>query len=168
MYKADTIAKFFIHLAERDMIEITHMKLQKLVYFAHGWYLALADEPLIEEFFEAWKYGPILPSLFRRYLIFQSSPIKTKRTEFSNLKHNKLDDFEELDTDIQQFLIVVWNNYKKFDAIELSNLSHAKNSPWEQSYVVDENTGEYLKGLTIDNSIISSYFKNLLKEEVDV
>ena len=48
MEKALAIANFFITLGVERECPPTQMKLQKLVYFAHGWHLGLYDQPLIE------------------------------------------------------------------------------------------------------------------------
>ena len=40
------------------------MLLQKLVYIAHGWNLAICGEPLIEEAPEAWDNGPVYRSIW--------------------------------------------------------------------------------------------------------
>ena len=64
------IANEFLKRAQNDGIPLTHMHVQKLVYIAHGWNLAVNNEPLIDESFVAWDYGPVAPSLFqalRRY-----------------------------------------------------------------------------------------------------
>lgn len=42
---------------------ITAMKLQKLVYYAQAWSLALEQDPLFEEPIEAWANGPIVRNL---------------------------------------------------------------------------------------------------------
>ncbi len=46
---------------------MTHKKLQKLCYYAKAWYLALYDENLICENFEAWVHGAVQPTLYRYY-----------------------------------------------------------------------------------------------------
>jgi len=43
---------------------ITAMKLQKLVYYAQAWSLALEQDPLFEEPIEAWANGPVVRELF--------------------------------------------------------------------------------------------------------
>lgn len=43
---------------------ISPRKLQKLTYLSQGWSLALTDEPIFSEDFEAWKHGPINRELF--------------------------------------------------------------------------------------------------------
>lgn len=44
---------------------IQHMKLQKLSYFAHGWWLAYNSESFLKEKPQVWKYGPVFKSLYR-------------------------------------------------------------------------------------------------------
>ncbi|MFQ5632018.1 MAG: Panacea domain-containing protein, partial [bacterium] len=58
MYDSRLIANYFIDFARKDGVAISPMKLQKLVYFAHGYYLAITGQPLIEEEIQAWRYGP--------------------------------------------------------------------------------------------------------------
>ena len=56
------IANAFIERALREEYPITHMKVQKLVYIAHGWSLGIRGEDLINENIMAWKYGPVIAS----------------------------------------------------------------------------------------------------------
>ena len=46
---------------------MTHKKLQKLCYYAKAWYLALYDENLVNEAFEAWVHGAVQPDLYQKY-----------------------------------------------------------------------------------------------------
>ena len=54
------------------------MKLQKLAYFAHGWNLAIRNTPLINESVEAWKFGPVIPSLYHDVKGYGMEPITAK------------------------------------------------------------------------------------------
>jgi uncharacterized phage-associated protein len=63
-YECDLIANELLSLSARDTAPLTVMKLLKLVYIAHGWYLAFADKPLISEKVEAWDYGPVRASAY--------------------------------------------------------------------------------------------------------
>jgi uncharacterized phage-associated protein len=46
---------------------LTNLKLQKILYYADAWYLALRGEALVREDFEAWVHGPVLPSQYHRF-----------------------------------------------------------------------------------------------------
>ncbi len=60
----EAVAQRFLKLSETGM---TQIKLQRLVYFAQAWSLGTFNAPLFEEDFQAWSFGPILPSLNEIY-----------------------------------------------------------------------------------------------------
>jgi uncharacterized phage-associated protein len=61
---------------------MTPLKIQKLVYFLHGWHLAVRADPAIGESFEAWPYGPVLSSLYQQFKGFGRSPITTYALDY--------------------------------------------------------------------------------------
>jgi uncharacterized phage-associated protein len=63
-YTPEAIANYFI-THRKQWEDLTPMKLQKLVYFAHGWHLALKDQPPIDEEIQAWEYGPVIERLYK-------------------------------------------------------------------------------------------------------
>src|ERR1700676_3931940 len=85
-HSALAVANWFLARAAADGKSLDPMKLQKLIYFAHGWSLALTDIPLIEEHPEAWDYGPVIPSVYHEFKLFGRKPIteRAKRFEISD------------------------------------------------------------------------------------
>jgi uncharacterized phage-associated protein len=68
MYTALEIAVWFLGAIDRRAGDgITHLKLQKLVYYAQAWSLALLDRPLFDEEVEAWAHGPVVETVFQRF-----------------------------------------------------------------------------------------------------
>ena len=68
MTKAADVADFFIELAQGDENDtITNLRINKLLYFAQAWYMARFDKPLFEEDFEAWDWGLVIPSIYKKY-----------------------------------------------------------------------------------------------------
>lgn len=133
------------------------MKLQKLVYFAHGWYLAVKSGPLISEPVEAWKFGPVVRSVYREFSCFGKSNVDQLATELglaetgvSGLAHDLVGDIE--------IAVVgrVWDVYSKFSAYELSNMTHAPGTPWHRTVGVYE--GKLPTHLIIPNDQIRDYF----------
>ena len=57
------IADYFI---ARSGGRITPLQVIKMAHIAHGYSLAIHNEPLVDEAVEAWKYGPVVPSLYYR------------------------------------------------------------------------------------------------------
>jgi uncharacterized phage-associated protein len=73
---APTDLSDFLLVESRERGEIlTNLKLQKLLFYAQAWYLALKDRPLFQEDMEAWVHGPVLPSQYHRFKDFQWKPI---------------------------------------------------------------------------------------------
>ena len=51
---AQDVASFFVSSFQKAGDPVTNLKLQKLLYYAQGWYLAFTQSPLFEERIEAW------------------------------------------------------------------------------------------------------------------
>lgn len=150
-YTPITIATYFLQKEEQNKT-ITPMKIIKLVYIAQGWYLALTDgDSLINEKAEAWKYGPVIPSLYERFKSFGSNIItEIPKVELSNLTKK--------DTDI---LDDVWNNYGDKSGIQLSGKTHEPNTPWSKTWDKAKETTKK-EDLVIPNDLIMQHYQNLL------
>ncbi|MGR5987198.1 Panacea domain-containing protein [Bacillus sanguinis] len=64
---ARMVAQYFLSRSTPNTDRsITHLKLQKLAYYAQAWHLALngIDQPLFKDKIEAWVHGPVCPSLY--------------------------------------------------------------------------------------------------------
>ncbi len=67
-YTANQIADWFLGSIDRGAGDsITHLKLQKLIYYAQAWSLALFKTSLFNEDLQAWVHGPVAPSIYRRF-----------------------------------------------------------------------------------------------------
>lgn len=102
----------------RDAGELlTHLKLQKLVYYGQAWYLANYNEPLVDECFQAWVHGPVCPSLYQRFKVYGSGLI-TEEVERPDLPKRVSDHLDE-----------VMEAYGGFGAWELERMVH-REDPW--------------------------------------
>ena len=125
-YNPTTIANYFV-LNYAKYGVITPMKLLKLTYIAYGWYLAITDgkEKLIDELPQAWKYGPVFPSLYKS--------IKQNGTDQidSAIPYFKVEHIKEEDA---EFLDEIWEKYGDFNGIQLMEMTHADGTPWKNVY----------------------------------
>lgn len=81
MAKPKDIADHLL-VASRERGEVlTNLKLQKLLYYAQAWYLAIHDEPLFDEDFKAWVHGPVLVSQYQRFKDYAWRPITEEISE---------------------------------------------------------------------------------------
>jgi uncharacterized phage-associated protein len=146
-YSAIEIANYFLRKSFDENIKITPMKLVKLVYFAHGWNLALRDEPLLCETVEAWKFGPVLPSVYHAFKQYGSDQIV-------ELAFPGNSNFDNIDADTKELLDQVWNAYKNYSGWQLSAISHELNSPWDvatkaqKTIIPDESIKAHYKALS--------------------
>lgn len=67
-YEPEQIANWILAQFDPESGDaVTHLKLQKLLYYIQAWVLADHKESLFDEDFEAWTHGPVLPSIYRKY-----------------------------------------------------------------------------------------------------
>ena len=156
-FSAASVANEFLRLANRDRKRITPLKMQKLVYFAHGWYLAVTGEPLLTEPIQAWKYGPVIPTLYREFKECGSSPIEfpaTRQIPGTGSVIAKLEqEGDAADIDLARKVIErVWDQYGHYSAAQLTSLTHNEGSPWDLVPNKDE------LGVEISNMSIRDYF----------
>lgn len=137
---------------------ITPMKMQKLVYFLHGWHLAITGKPVVENEFRAWQYGPVEENLYHMLKKHRGSPITTylkedrdgKETAFAVAKSEKM---------FHKVLDMVWEKYGRFSAIQLSAMTHETGTPWDTVY----NHHDDLPA--IPNAMIKEYFDRKIAHE---
>jgi len=137
------VADYFLYLSNRDRKALTPMQLLKLVYIAHGWHLGLYGRPLVNEPVEAWKYGPVISSLYHVYKKYGSLPVEDGPME-------KPDGF---DRDEESTIEQVWKGYGGRTGVSLSSLTHEPGTPWSTT-VVQSGIGS-----VISNDLIEDYYR---------
>lgn len=152
MYNPITIANYFIYKSIDEGIEMTPMKVLKLVYIAHGWNLGLRTEPLIEEQVEAWKYGPVIESVYQTFKKFGNNDINS----LQNYEKERFEELKKSEND-KNLVDKVWDVYKDYSGLELSTLTHQKGTPWYITW--NEKGGSLTSGAIIPNSLIQEYYK---------
>lgn len=124
MYTAKNIAEWFlnknrIQMNFEDSEYITNLKLQKLLYYAQGYFLAKKDTPLFNEDFLAWEHGPVIRKIYDEY----------KTNGSSGIRYDK--DFNvTIDEETERILEEVYEKYGQFTAWKLRNMTHEE-MPWK-------------------------------------
>lgn len=147
---SEAVANWFINKARECGDSITAMKLQKLIFYAHGWCLALYEDPLVEDQVEAWTYGPVFPHIYHLAKSYGSKPITSLLNEF----------FSEpsivgAGDPRVPLLERIWDIYGKYSAIELSEMTHEPGGPWDTT--IKENPGR--RGTDIPDEVLKVYFQ---------
>lgn len=143
---AKLVADDILKLAKRRGVLLTPMQVMKLTYIAYGWYLAMTSKKLFDDRIEAWKYGPVIPSLYHSTKHFGRSQIPHRLIADSGLSNPVLEDF----------LSGVVDDYGQLSGIQLSNLTHRKGTPWE--LVFEPN----VLGIEIPDDLIEDHYTRAL------
>ena len=118
MYDINKIADFFINKVDENKGDvITNLKIQKLLYFAWGWYFTLYGKLLFEDRPEPWNYGPVFNSMYQRFKSKGNKPITTEDIKVGD-GGILLDD--------EMFLNDIWEEYGQYSAEKLADMSHDK------------------------------------------
>jgi uncharacterized phage-associated protein len=156
-YSSLPIANEFLRRAKSEGRTLTHMQIQKLVYLAHGWNLAVNGRELIEDDFEAWEFGPVVRKLYDALRPFGKGPVKRLIHWGDDTPFPSDDgDVAGVDLDLREKAVIdkVWDTYKGFEAFQLSALTHAHGSPWQKAYEPGHNR-------VINDTAIWDYFADL-------
>ncbi|MBO6243453.1 MAG: SocA family protein, partial [Clostridia bacterium] len=161
MYSAKDIAVWFLfknnaevreHEVANDEYEvyegITHLKLQKLLYYAQGISLALHDKPIFSENILAWTHGPVVKEVYNTYTMFGRNSIVVPSVERYKEILNRI----ENDKEALEVLNLTYYNFAIYTAWQLRQMTHYDNSPWD----ITKKT----KGLDniIDQELIKDFF----------
>jgi uncharacterized phage-associated protein len=156
MYSAITIANYFVQKALMDNADMTPIKLVKMTYLAHGWYLAITGgKPLMSEPVLAWRYGPIVQSVYHAFKKYGREQVTSLEFDFGN----RVMTVEDRRT--KEILNRVWDIYKDFTGPQLSALTHKSGTPWDKVRHLHE--GKSLVISIIPNELIFSFYSARVK-----
>ena len=127
---------------------LTHMKLQKLCYYAQGFYLAFRREPLFREPLRAWAYGPVVRELWDRF-----------RYTRSFLDAPEDSSAEAFTPEQRKFLDIVFARFVEYSGAQLSRFTHEE-PPWRDAYERLKHGG----GDIITNESLREWFRPLIAE----
>ena len=117
---ANHVADYFLAFCHEHGDVLTNLKLQKVVYYAQAWHIALKTKPLFDDRIEAWVHGPVVPALYRRFKRFGWEPItlQPRVPAFTN--------------GTEKHLVEVFSAYGQFSAWDLERMTHDE-APWRNA-----------------------------------
>ncbi|MGK8836188.1 Panacea domain-containing protein [Achromobacter xylosoxidans] len=132
---------------------LTNLQLQKILYIAHMLHLGRHGKPLIRgEEFEAWDYGPVLPSVYHHVSSFGAGRIK-------NVFHS-IDDLDRhLDETELKALSSAVKKLKDLAPFRLVEMVHDSRGAWSQVYDPD------YRGITIPNRLVEREYDNRFRRD---
>ena len=160
------VANYFLRLSKKDKEKITPLKMQKLVYVSHGWNLAIHEGPLVKERVEAWKWGPVIETVYHEFKQYGRAPISEFAYEYDvdideNGDYYVVRERPDLyDKESKDLVNKVWDVYKRYTGIQLVNWSHEDNSPWDKARKRKHGEGNPV----IDDKDILEYFSQMAND----
>ena len=139
---ATTAATYLLYIMGEVFDDLTNMKLNKLLYFAQGYYLKKYGRPLFDNAIEAWEHGPVVPEVYSAYKKYGDKPIKEYD---SNM-------IAEITPETEDLIFDVARQYGRYTISTLQNMACVAGSPWDQVY-----HGEH-SHIEIPLTAIQSYF----------
>jgi uncharacterized phage-associated protein len=128
---ATDLAHIVTHYVNQKGDTVSPKKLQKLLYYVEAWNLVHLQNPLMEEDFEAWVHGPVLPSLYHELKQFKFNDLKVVADEFDTPDDivNAIIQKNELTGNQLELIYSVLDKYGSMNSFQLELLTHNE-SPW--------------------------------------
>lgn len=150
------LANFILDYASTLSLPMTHLQLQKILYFCHGWFLARERVPLVVGQFEAWREGPVLRSVYNEFKVAGSQPIGVRALRLDMETGRRVVAVAKLSSELAKYVRTIARLYMGYSAYDLSSMTHAVESPWyEVAHATDSRVN---LGLLISNEAIEAYF----------
>lgn len=143
-HTAGQVAKWLLaynRIAEDELgaEKMSNLKLQKLLYYAQGAFLATTDVVLFDDPILAWMHGPVVETVYKKYGQYYSDGIPFDE-DF---------DFSAFTSDESDLLQQVFHEFGQFAAWKLRKMT-CQEAPWRNTK----------RGDIISVEAIMNYFKN--------
>lgn len=151
MYSPFTVCREILRIGkDNGMTDISPMKLIKLAYICHGFHLAYFDKPLFDDKVEAWKYGPVIRSIYNEVKHRRGEPVLYEQFDYIETP---------IAGDSLDIIKAVMKSYGKHTPIELSAITHKADTPWD--ITVSKGRSD---GYIIPNALIKEYYKGIMSK----
>ena len=119
------VADFFVQLANQsEDDQITNLKLNKLLYYAQGAFLARTGHPLFHNTMEAWPLGPVIPDVYHKYKVCGKNPIASAESSLDRSKFS---------CDELEVLLDVMREFGQYTGSALVSFTHKPGTPWSNA-----------------------------------
>jgi uncharacterized phage-associated protein len=160
MYDVRDVTNYTLDFADERHLKLTNLALQKLLYFVHGWFYSMYEQPLIKNKFEAWQYGPVQRVVYDQFKSFKNAPIQGVRATYLNPETGEpVYRDPQIDPDHASFIRGVLTKYERYTAGQLVRESHVEDGPWE--YVWQQAEEAIYPGMKIPDALILDHFRRL-------
>ncbi|MCJ8205738.1 type II toxin-antitoxin system antitoxin SocA domain-containing protein [Pseudomonas sp. RGM2987] len=119
LHRAIDIANWFVAKCAESGDLITHLKLQKLLYYAEAWTQTLTGKELFSEQIQAWAHGPVVPEVFQEFKKYGWNPLPAPEDQ----------KIPVVSSEAEEILLQVFEAYSDLPAKTLEEMTH-RDAPW--------------------------------------
>ena len=153
------VANLLLREARSRGHHVSNLKLQKLLFLCHAFYLVDTGRPLVRGSFEAWQYGPVHREAYDAFKRFGAKPITEDAERFDPVTGTRKPIALPANRGVLDVIQRVAQFYGGKSPGELVELTHAKNGPWD--HVASAATTSANIALKISDGVIAERFKYL-------
>ena len=147
------IAKFIVNMQRIEpALNVSHLKLQKLVFYCQAFHLAEKGKPMFEEKVEAWQYGPVVTKVYDAYKVCGNIPIAPEV-----IKDNEDIETANIPAESLSTISSVMEAYGHLSPIALMEKTH-REDPWRDAYSKGP-------GTIITHESMKRYYKKFIIKE---
>lgn len=144
-YSADLISRLVINMSILDKKPMSNTKLVRVLYYIQAAFLVKKNKKAFNDSIEAWKYGPCIPNIYKKYRSAGTSRIEN----WQSIEDYEVLDITEADLELIKFVVNSYCNTNRFQIIKKVSL---------EDPFVDTYTEKYDK--VIQNTDIKDYYSS--------
>lgn len=135
MYNAIDVANYIVNKSIDMGAPVSNLKLQKLLYYVQAAKLVEDGKEMFGDPISAWKYGPVVESVYHKFKIYANAQIGEKIVSKDADYINEFDNDEEynpydvINKKDQIIIDRVLNAHREHDAMYLVRKTHSE-APW--------------------------------------
>lgn len=128
-YPALDLAKYILQKCIDDGCPISHLQLQKILYYIQGEFLK-KDRKAFDDPIEAWIFGPVVPSVHERYCMNGAMPI----LGVPDWMKTEEDKIPEISEEVKKIVDKVTEAKRALSPRDMVRATQEKDGPWDTIY----------------------------------
>ncbi|WP_421723369.1 Panacea domain-containing protein [Bauldia sp.] len=157
MYEARKIANFLLAHYDADRFDLSNLRMNKLLYFIHGWGLVELHRGLVRNHFEAWQLGPVVRSVYQAFRCHGDKPISEPACYFDySTGDNRSIPYDDIHAKHRLLVQSAFEAHAAHSTADLVAMTHEPGGPWSQ--VIAANSSQNTRSTRIPDPMIRDYF----------
>lgn len=137
-YNSISVANYIINQTIEMDSPVSNLKLQKLLYYVQVASLVDNKIPMFDDEISAWKYGPVVETIYHIFKRFVDKPIDEAVDEAELLFWDDSSKPIEIGVKDRNLIDKVITSYRNYSAISLVKKTH-REDPWKNAFYNGKN-----------------------------